>query len=255
MQRILDLLLNEVKADIQVIRREKNKPDLRAKHGVYKARENTPGRIAYEKERTGRSGEQPISQGRGKPDITYAEYAAKIPPTINKRSVPTSELDRMSNRGVKTSKPVSQAARSALGGKPVTKDQAVNIMGRKRDNLRRRGAMKRATPGGRLLPVMTSKPIKDHTEYFDRLTSLLLGEAKVEHKKVKPNVLARVKHIKAIEKLPFKVPSDGGPRPGSGEVLPDAYAAVGSGGNRAGVDDPGMDAPNPTTTTRRKFKA
>lgn len=85
--------------------------------------------------------------------------------------------------------------------------------------------------------------------YYDRITSLLL-----EGSKVKPEVLAKVQKIQARRKLPARIPSDGLPRPGSGEPLPDNYAAVGSGQSSASVNDPGMNSPNPTSSTRRKFK-
>ena len=85
--------------------------------------------------------------------------------------------------------------------------------------------------------------------YYDRITSLLL-----EGSKVKPEVLARVRQIQARRRLPARIPSDGLPRPGSGEPLPDTYAEVGSGQSNASVNDPGMNSPNPTSTTRRKFK-
>ena len=163
MQRILDLLLNEVRVNVNT--REKNRPDLQAKHGRYKARENTPGRLAYETERLGRSGEGRMPQGRGKPDITYAQYAAAIPPTINKRSVPTSELDRMSNRGVRTSKPVSQAARSAMGGKPTGFNQANIARAKFQINQRKQ-----------------RQQVQDHTEYFDRLVSLLIENSAMKRK-------------------------------------------------------------------------
>jgi hypothetical protein len=90
--------------------------------------------------------------------------------------------------------------------------------------------------------------------YYDRLTTILLAEAKLNSK-----VKARVKKIQAARRSNEgpnqRIPSDGMPRPGSGEPLPDTYAAVGPGRSGASVNDPGMQGENPTTTTRRKFKA
>ena len=88
--------------------------------------------------------------------------------------------------------------------------------------------------------------------YYDRLATLLLSEAKV-----KPEVLARVKKLqkarRSNEGPNQRIASDGMPRPGSGDPLPDTFASVGRGTSGSSVNDPGMQDENPASTTRRRF--
>ena len=176
MQRILDLLLNEVK--VSVITREKNWPSQQAKHGRYKAPAGTPARVAYERDRVkdmGLNPDEPTGDYK-----TYAHYAASRTPDVKRDGALLSAPDArkvlarqslIRKRNTDTKK--LQAALKAVGGKPVTKNQAVNIMGRKRDDLRRRGAGRRATPGGYNLPVMTSKSVKDLPESMNWTNRLI----------------------------------------------------------------------------------
>ena len=166
MQRILDLLLSEVR--VSVTTRERNRPDLQAKHGVHRAAAGTPARVAYEKDRQPNMPPTPD----GKP---YAKYAASRQPRVKKDGAEVSSAEAAKTierqRGVKTSKPVSQAARSAMGGKTVDKVQATNIMNRRRADLMRRGASSKGS-------VMTSQAIKDHTIYEGMLGAIMRGVAK-----------------------------------------------------------------------------
>lgn len=163
MQRILELLLNEVR--VSVTTRERNRPDLQAKHGVNRAAAGTPARVAYEKDRQPNMPSTPDGK-------SYAEYAASRQPRVKKDGAEVSSAEAAKTierqRGVRTSKPVSQAARSSMGGKPVDRVQATNIVNRRRADLMRRGASSKGS-------VMTSQAIKDHTIYEAGMMKAALG--------------------------------------------------------------------------------
>ena len=171
MQRILDLLLNEVK--VSVITREKNRPDLQAKHGRYRASAGTPGRVAYERDRVGVPSIANEPTGDYK---TYAHYAASRTPDVKRDGARLSAPDarKVINRQSALFKAKTGATsdkQKMPGGKPVSKVQASNIMNRRRADLMRRGAGKG--------PVMTSKGVNNLPEgmnCYERLTTLLLGE-------------------------------------------------------------------------------
>ena len=156
MQRILDLLLNEVR--VSVTTRERNRPDLQAKHGVHRAAAGTPARVAYEKDRQPNMPSTPDGK-------SYAEYAASRQPRVKKDGAEVSSAESAKTierqRGVRTSKPVSQAARSAMGGRATGFNQANIARAKFQINQKKQ-----------------RQQVQDHTIYEGMLGAIMRGVAK-----------------------------------------------------------------------------